>query len=155
MLFWITTVHSGVGERAHTNKKPPERNHAKMEWEVTTNFQREREWVYLGITLDELIKNLKGKAVKGFWIRPKRSTEYCDIEHIYDFWHGCNTSRDGNRHGYLFCVPVQPSGRILQTCKGHFYKMIFKVTDNWDFKRGKILVAWNFTRQWFSVFTAP
>lgn len=116
---------------------------------------RERERVYLGITLDELIKNLKGKAVKGFWIRPKRSTEYCDIEHIYDFWHGCNTSRDGNRHGYLFCVPVQPSGRILQTCKGHFYKMIFKVTDNWDFKRGKILVAWNFTRQWFSVFTAP
>lgn len=65
---------------------------------------REGERVYLGITLDELIKNLKGQAVKGFLIKPKRSTEYCDIEHIYDFWHGCNTSRDGNRHGYLFCA---------------------------------------------------
>ena len=28
--------------------------------------ERERERVYLGITLDELIKNLKGQAVKGF-----------------------------------------------------------------------------------------
>ena len=122
MLLWITTVHSGVREWGHTSKKT-----IMQRW--IEKLQRTlRERVYLGITLDELIKNLKAQAVKGFCIRPKRSTEYCDIEHIYDFWHGCNTSRDGNRHGYLFCVPVQPSGRILQTCKGHFYKMIFKMS---------------------------